>query len=112
MNEWRERARAPWQVSQGDTERLPPNFKKRLHDALDKLVTEKTLVKEGKYLYHLPPPMEGGLKRGDEPMSPPAEVRQCTTELGQNVNAPSSTASRLAHRKLGRGSWEDKLALC
>jgi len=61
-------------VQQGDTERLPPNFKKHLHNVLEKLVTEQTLVKEGKYLYHLPPAVEGGHTRGDEPMSPHAEV--------------------------------------
>jgi hypothetical protein len=69
-----EPGRAPWQVQQGDTERLPPNFKKHLHNVLEKLVTEQTLVKEGKYLYHLPPAVEGGHTRGDEPMSPHAEV--------------------------------------
>jgi len=34
------------QVEQGDTERLPPNFKKHLHEVLEKLVTEQTLVRD------------------------------------------------------------------
>jgi hypothetical protein len=79
-------------VQQGDTERLPPNFKKHLHEVLEKLVTEQTLVRDAAH-----PTL--------------FRVRRCPTRSHQRIMRVSVLV-RLLLTSMSRGSAATAARVC